>query len=86
MKSTVPIHWPVEVSRVSAADDLREAEVGEVGVLAAEQDVGGLDVAVHEPDGVRGVERRADLAADRRHALRGQPPLAARAAPAGRSP
>jgi hypothetical protein len=51
------------------ADDLREAEVGEVGVLAAEQDVGGLDVAVHQPDGVRGVQRGADLRADRGDAV-----------------
>ena len=60
---------------------LGEAEVGEVGVLAVEQDVGRLDVAVHEPDGVRGVERGADLEADRRdpggrdHALAGQQAL-----------
>ena len=58
------------------ADDLREPEVGEVGVLAAEQDVGRLDVAVHEPDGVRGVQRRADLVADRRDAVGREPPVA----------
>ena len=51
------------------ADHLGEAEVGEIGVLAAEQHVRGLDVAVHEADRVRGVQRRADLAGDRGHAL-----------------
>ena len=44
---------------------LREAEVREVGVVVlAEQDVGGLDVAVDEPRGVRGVQRGRDLADD----------------------
>jgi hypothetical protein len=35
-------------------------------VVLREQDVGGLDVAVHEPGGVRGVEGRGDLHHDRR--------------------
>ena len=33
-----------------------------------EQDVGGLDVAVHEPGAVRRVERAGDLGDDRRRA------------------
>ena len=41
----------------------REAEVGEEGVVAvADEHVVRLDVAVHEADGVRGVERVGDLA------------------------
>ena len=53
-----------------------EAEVAEVGVVVAgDQDVGGLDVAVHEPGGVRGVERGRHL---RDHA---RPPASAAAAP-----
>ena len=46
------------------AEPLGEPEVGQVDVLvvalAAEQDVGRLDVAVHQPALVRGVERRRD--------------------------
>jgi hypothetical protein len=58
------------------ADDLGEPEVRQVGVLPGEQHVGRLDVAVHEPDRMGGVERRAELQTDRCHALRGQPPVA----------
>jgi hypothetical protein len=47
---------------------LREPEVGQVDVLDAalgrDQDVAGLDVAVHEPATVRGVERGGDLTGD----------------------
>ena len=40
-----------------------QPEVGEVDVLArVEEDVGGLDVSMHEPSGVRSVQRRCDLA------------------------
>ena len=45
-------------------------------MLAVEQDVGRLDVAVHEPDGMRGVERGADLEADRRDPRGRDPALA----------
>ena len=45
-------------------------------MLAAEQHVRGLDVAVDQADGVRGVERRADLERDRRHAVGRQRALA----------
>ena len=42
-----------------------DAEVDQVGeVVLSDQDVGGLDVAVHQPDPVRGVQRRGDLLDD----------------------
>ena len=66
----VPSHWPVSVSCSSELSKPREAEVAEVGVVAGDQDVGGLDVAVHEPGGVRGVERRRHLRDDLRRPLR----------------
>ena len=47
---------------------LRQAEVGEVGVLSGvrvDEDVGGLHVAMDEAVVVRRVERRADLLDDR---------------------
>ena len=57
---------------------LGEPEVGQVGVVALpEQDVGRLDVAVHQAGGVRGVERGADLPDDPRRARRVERPLAA---------
>ena len=43
-------------------------------VVAGEEDVGRLDVTVHEPAGVRGVQRRADLRDDVGHAVGGQRP------------
>jgi hypothetical protein len=62
-------------ARVQALD---EAEVGQVRVVGAvEQDVGRLDVAVHEPARVRGVQRRGDLGDDRGGALGRQPALGA---------
>ena len=45
-------------------------------MLAAEQHVGRLDVAVHEAGGVRGVQRGADLDRDRSDAGGRQPALA----------
>jgi hypothetical protein len=55
---------------VVAAELLGQPEVGQVDVLArAEQDVGGLDVAVDEPGGVGGVQRGADLLDDPHGAL-----------------
>ena len=47
------------------------ARAGAVAV-SGQQDVGGLDVAVHEAGGVRDVERGRDLGDDRRRARRGQ--------------
>ena len=46
------------------AQQPREPEVAQVGVVAGDQDVGGLDVAVDEPGGVRSVERGRDLRDD----------------------
>ena len=52
----------------------REPEVGEVDLVAprgiGEQDVRRLDVAVHEPLGVRGVKRPPDAIDDRRRPRR----------------
>ncbi len=58
------------------AEALGQPEVGEVDVLvlalAADQDVGRLDVAVHQPALVRGVERRADRGGDARDPRQGR--------------
>ena len=45
-------------------------------IARAEQDVGGLDVTVHEPRRVRRVQRGADLSDDPRRAAGIQRPLA----------
>ena len=62
----------------TGAEPARQTEVAQVRVLflaaAGEQHVAGLDVAVHEPRGVRRIERRAGLRDDRRRPLGGQPP------------
>ena len=65
MYSTVPtIEAPLPDAAV--AERLGEAEVGEVGAVAFEQDVVRLDVAVDDAGGVGGVERFGDLAEQRR--------------------
>ena len=62
-------------SRVGEAP--RQAEVGQIDVLVlVEEHVRRLDVPVHEPARVRGVERGRDLGADRDGALRLEAPLA----------
>ena len=57
-------------------EPLRQPEVGEVDVLvvalAADEDVGGLDVAMHQAALVRGVERGGHRRDDAQHALEGQ--------------
>ena len=56
----------------------RHPEVGQVGVLVlGDQDVAGLDVAVHEPASVRRVERPRHLRDDRERPPRLQRPGAA---------
>jgi hypothetical protein len=57
--------------------DAGDPEVAEVDVRARDQHVRGLDVAVHEAGGVRGVEGAADLRDDRGRPARREPPLAA---------
>ncbi len=69
------------VAGLRAAGDrqrvLREPEVRQVDVVVGgQQDVRGLDVAVHEAGGVRLVQRRADLRDDPRRPLGRQPALA----------
>ncbi len=65
----------------AGVERLHEPEVGQVGVVGrGDEHVRGLDVAVHEPARVRGVQRRADLRDDRRR------PRAAPAAPATAGP
>ena len=72
----MPIQAPLSVIRSPAPCRRLEPEVAEVDVLAREQDVGGLDVAVHEPGGVRGVQAGGDLGDDLRGAARGEVPVA----------
>ena len=71
---------PVQQRATLVDEAAREAEVGEVDVLAGvEQDVRRLHVAVHEAARVRRVERARDLRADR------AAPAPGRAAPSLRS-
>ena len=78
------------VGRPAVGDALRQPEVGEVDVLApilaVEQDVRRLDVAVDEPSGMRGIERVGDLARDRERPRRLERPLASQELLRGPSP
>ena len=65
--------------RAGLVERLGQAEVGEEGAVAFDQDVVRLDVAVDDAGGVGGVERVGDLAEQRRS------PAPAAAAPRGRS-
>ena len=65
-------HEPAGVGR-HAAELLAHAEVGQVGVVVVvDQDVGRLDVAVHERGPVRRVERARDLPEQRQRPLERQ--------------
>ena len=69
-------HQASRVRRL-ATDLLGDTEVGQVGViLLADQHVGRLHVAVHQPAPVRRVQPARHLAQDAHGALRGQPAVA----------
>ena len=75
----VPTVEPVRVSASIGLGRLRDPEIGQVGVVLAadlaQEDVGGLDVAVDEPGGlVDGIECSGQLLADGDGALRRQAP------------
>ena len=66
----MPTNWPASV-RPDLARGLGQAEVRQVGVVVGpDEDVLRLDVAVDEPDVVRGVERVGDLGEDAQGAAR----------------
>ena len=52
-----------------------QPEVAEVGLVAVEQHVRGLDVAMNKPGSVRGVEGVGELRADVQRELRFEPTL-----------
>ena len=66
----MPVTRPVEVSD-GVAEGVRDAEVGDPGgAVVADEDVAGLDVAVHDAGLVRGGEGGGHLAADPGHLRR----------------
>ena len=75
MYSAVPT-TEAPLADAALAQRLGEAEVGEEGALAFDQDVVRLDVAVDDAGGVGGVERFGDLAEQGDGARRRQRPLA----------
>ena len=71
----MPTSCPLSVE--SPPSCLLDAEVGQVRVaVLVEQHVAGLDVPVHEPAAVGGVERVGDLGEQGEGALRAEPALA----------
>ena len=74
----VPITWPVSVS-ADALGGAGDAEVGDLDLpVGGDQQVGRLDVAVHDAGGVRGAERVGGLGEEVADRRRG--PAAGRAA------
>ena len=69
---TVPMTWPVAVSG-NLVGDAGDAEVGDLDpAVRGDEQVSGLDVAVHEAGGVRGLQSRRRLGDDVEGPVRAQ--------------